>query len=200
MAPCGRHGARSSRRRGDIAGVAHIASRRGATGTPTPRRRAQQLADHDGIRTAESRGRRIRPRNGAERHERCASDWSETRRRQSRAVASRFAGTFATARASSCFERLDVVMPRLERAAIGVSVISRGLDDHARLSGSTHEPMASMGALLSALGEAIQALASQSPRWRWHGRLRAVTRRRARATRALRTRCVTAGTLGRRRR
>ena len=50
-------------------------------------------------------------------------------------------------------------MPRLERAAIGVSVISRGLDDHARLSGTTHEPMASMGALLSALGRAIQSLA-----------------------------------------
>jgi hypothetical protein len=50
-------------------------------------------------------------------------------------------------------------MPRLERAAIGVSVIARGLDDHARLSGSTHEPMASMGALLTALGESIRALA-----------------------------------------
>ncbi len=60
---------------------------------------------------------------------------------------------------SDLFERLEDVMPRLERAAIGVSVISRGLDDHARLSGTTHEPMASMGALLSALGRAIQSLA-----------------------------------------
>ena len=34
--------------------------------------------------------------------------------------------------------RYEDVMPRLERTAIGVSVISRGLDDHARLSG--HDP------------------------------------------------------------
>jgi len=53
--------------------------------------------------------------------------------------------------------RYEDVMPRLERAAIGVSVISRGLDDHARLSGSTHRPMPSMGALLVSLGNAIRA-------------------------------------------
>src|SRR5262249_32295402 len=32
-------------------------------------------------------------------------------------------------------QRFEEVMHRLERTAIGVSVISRGLDDHARLSG-----------------------------------------------------------------
>ena len=54
--------------------------------------------------------------------------------------------------------RFEDVMPRLERAAIGVSVISRGLDDHARLSGSIHKPMQSMGALLVGLGNAVRAL------------------------------------------
>lgn len=49
-------------------------------------------------------------------------------------------------------------MPRLERTAIGVSVISRGLDDHAHLSGTTHRAMPAMGALLAALGGAVQAL------------------------------------------
>ena len=54
--------------------------------------------------------------------------------------------------------RYEGVMPRLERTAIGVSVISRGLDDHARLSGTTHSAMPSMGALLVALGRAVGAL------------------------------------------
>ena len=54
--------------------------------------------------------------------------------------------------------RYEDVMPRLERTAIGVSVISRGLDDHARLSGTTHSAMPSMGALLVALGRAVGAL------------------------------------------
>src|SRR4051794_20392643 len=54
--------------------------------------------------------------------------------------------------------RYEDVMPRLERAAIGVSVMSRGLDDHARLSGSTHKPMQSMGALLISLGHAVRAV------------------------------------------
>jgi uncharacterized membrane protein YgaE (UPF0421/DUF939 family) len=55
--------------------------------------------------------------------------------------------------------RYENVMPRLERTAIGVSVISRGLDDHARLSGTTHSPMSAMGALLVALAGAVRALA-----------------------------------------
>ena len=54
--------------------------------------------------------------------------------------------------------RFEEVMPRLERTAIGISVISRGLDDHARLSGRAHQPMSSMGALLSALADAVSAL------------------------------------------
>ncbi|HZB71769.1 MAG TPA: aromatic acid exporter family protein [Acidimicrobiales bacterium] len=54
--------------------------------------------------------------------------------------------------------RYEEVLPRLERTAIGTSVISRGLDDHARLSGSSHRPMASMGALLCSLATVVRAL------------------------------------------
>ncbi len=53
--------------------------------------------------------------------------------------------------------RFEEVMPRLERTAIGVSVISRGLDDHARISGTTHKSMAAMGELLLALATAVRA-------------------------------------------
>jgi hypothetical protein len=103
-----------------------------------------------------------------------STDQTEEWRRTARTVRERLVGDASTAVESGresvrwnvrnrprieLFERLEDVMPRLERAAIGVSVISRGLDDHARLSGSTHEAMASMGALLSALGWSIQALA-----------------------------------------
>lgn len=54
--------------------------------------------------------------------------------------------------------RYEPAVPRLERAAIGVSVIARGLDDHARLSGTTHAAMGSMGELFNALAAAIAAL------------------------------------------
>jgi hypothetical protein len=54
--------------------------------------------------------------------------------------------------------RFEDVMPRLERTAIGVSVISRGLDDHARLSGTTHRAMPAMGELLIAVAGAVRAL------------------------------------------
>jgi uncharacterized membrane protein YgaE (UPF0421/DUF939 family) len=54
--------------------------------------------------------------------------------------------------------RYEEVMPRLERTAIGVSVISRGLDDHARLAGATHPAMPAMGALFIALATAVRAL------------------------------------------
>ena len=54
--------------------------------------------------------------------------------------------------------RYEEVMLRLERTAIGVSVISRGLDDHARLTGTTHRAMPAMGALLIALASAVRAL------------------------------------------
>ena len=55
--------------------------------------------------------------------------------------------------------RYEAAVPRLERAAIGVSVIARGLDDHARLSGTTHAAMRSMGELFQSLAAAIDALA-----------------------------------------
>lgn len=52
----------------------------------------------------------------------------------------------------------EEVLPRLERTAIGVSVISRGLDDYAHLSGPTHPPIPAMGALLAGLADAVRAL------------------------------------------
>ena len=54
--------------------------------------------------------------------------------------------------------RYEDVLPRLERTAIGVSALSRGLDDHAHLSGTTHQAMPDMGALLVALAEAVRTL------------------------------------------
>ena len=60
--------------------------------------------------------------------------------------------------------RYEEVLPRLERTAIGVSVISRGLDDHARLSGTSHQPMASMAALLESLAAAVKALVERRAR------------------------------------
>jgi uncharacterized membrane protein YccC len=54
--------------------------------------------------------------------------------------------------------RYEEVLPRLERTAIGVSVISRGLDDHARLAGSTHQAMPAMGSLFVALAGTVRAL------------------------------------------
>jgi hypothetical protein len=54
--------------------------------------------------------------------------------------------------------RYEDVLPRLQRTAIGVSVISRGLDDHARLSGASHRPMAAMGALLISLASVVRGL------------------------------------------
>jgi uncharacterized membrane protein YgaE (UPF0421/DUF939 family) len=53
--------------------------------------------------------------------------------------------------------RFEEVMPRLERTAIGVSMISRGLDDHAHISGTTHKSMPAMGKLLLALAAAVRA-------------------------------------------
>ena len=55
--------------------------------------------------------------------------------------------------------RYEEVLPRLERTAIGVSVISRGLDDHAHLAtGAGHDAMPGMGELLIALAGAVRAL------------------------------------------
>jgi hypothetical protein len=53
--------------------------------------------------------------------------------------------------------RYEAIMPRLERTAIGVSVISRGLDDHARLAEAEHPAMPAMGALFVALAGAVRA-------------------------------------------
>jgi hypothetical protein len=53
--------------------------------------------------------------------------------------------------------RYEAIMPRLERTAIGVSVISRGLDDHARLAAAAHPAMPGMGALFVALAGAVRA-------------------------------------------
>ncbi len=54
--------------------------------------------------------------------------------------------------------RYEQVVPRLERTAIGVSVISRGLDDHAHLAGTSHAAMPAMGALFMALAGAVRVL------------------------------------------
>jgi hypothetical protein len=54
--------------------------------------------------------------------------------------------------------RYEELMPRLERTAIGVSVISRGLDDQARLTGAEHPAMPDMGALLVSLAHALRAV------------------------------------------
>ena len=55
--------------------------------------------------------------------------------------------------------RYEEIMPRLERTAIGVSVISRGLDDHARLAAEAHPAMPAMGALFVALAGAVRTSA-----------------------------------------
>ena len=62
------------------------------------------------------------------------------------------------------FGRFEEVMPQLERTAIGVSVISRGLDDHARLGGTTHAAMPAMGALLVALANAVRVVRARAAR------------------------------------
>ena len=52
-------------------------------------------------------------------------------------------------------------MPRLERTAIGVWAIARGLEDHAQLTGGEHRPMEAMGALLPALGDLVRVFAAE---------------------------------------
>jgi uncharacterized membrane protein YgaE (UPF0421/DUF939 family) len=63
---------------------------------------------------------------------------------------------------TDALRRYEEAIPRLERTAIGVSVISRGLDDHARLAGTTHRAMPAMGSLLVALAAAVRALADDT--------------------------------------
>jgi uncharacterized membrane protein YgaE (UPF0421/DUF939 family) len=55
--------------------------------------------------------------------------------------------------------RYEELLPRLERTAIGVSVIARGLDDHARLTGVSHPALPALGALFMALAAVVRALA-----------------------------------------
>jgi uncharacterized membrane protein YgaE (UPF0421/DUF939 family) len=57
--------------------------------------------------------------------------------------------------------RFEDELPQLRRAAIGVSVISRGLDDQAHLAPAAHAPMRAMGALLTALAGLIRAFAGE---------------------------------------
>lgn len=51
--------------------------------------------------------------------------------------------------------RYEDAMPCLERTAIGVWAIARGLDDHARLRNEPHAAMPAMGALFASLAAAI---------------------------------------------
>jgi hypothetical protein len=51
--------------------------------------------------------------------------------------------------------RYEDAMPCLERTAIGVWAIARGLDDHARLGDEPHRAMPAMGALFASLAAAI---------------------------------------------
>ena len=53
------------------------------------------------------------------------------------------------------------VMPRLERTAIGVWAIARGLEDHAQLTGGEHRPMEAMGALLAVPRELVRVFAGE---------------------------------------
>ena len=51
--------------------------------------------------------------------------------------------------------RYEDAMPCLERTAIGVWAIARGLDDHARLHDEPHRAMPAMGALFASLAAAV---------------------------------------------
>ena len=57
--------------------------------------------------------------------------------------------------------RFEDEMPRLGRAAIGVWVIARVLDDQARLAETAHPAMPTMGALLGALADLIRAFTGE---------------------------------------
>jgi uncharacterized membrane protein YgaE (UPF0421/DUF939 family) len=57
--------------------------------------------------------------------------------------------------------RYEEALPRFERTAIGVSVIARGLDDHARIFGASHDAMPALGELLLALADLVRAVRSQ---------------------------------------
>jgi hypothetical protein len=101
------------------------------------------------------------------------TEQTETWRRSARAVRERMVDQVAEAvgdgrhsarwnfrdrRHIEVLGRYEELLPRLERTAIGVSVISRGLDDQARLMKSGHAPMPEMGSLLVTLAHAVRAV------------------------------------------
>ena len=53
--------------------------------------------------------------------------------------------------------RFEQALPRLERTAIGVWTLARGLDDHASLTGGEHHEMPDMAALLAAVSGLVRA-------------------------------------------
>ncbi|HTN78335.1 MAG TPA: FUSC family protein [Acidimicrobiales bacterium] len=55
--------------------------------------------------------------------------------------------------------RLEDLLPRAERVAIGVSAIARTLDEFAQESEGEHAPMPKLSALLVALGDAVRSVA-----------------------------------------
>jgi len=57
--------------------------------------------------------------------------------------------------------RYEDVLPRLERTAIGVSVIARGIDDLSHHAGGVHAPMPDAGALLTALADLVRVTAAE---------------------------------------
>ena len=91
---------------------------------------------------------------------RAAVDSSTKQSRPSATEGRPLGGTCEIDVTSKSSTRFEEVLPRLERTAIGVSVISRGLDDHARIAGTTHRAMPAMGALLIALAAAVRATAT----------------------------------------
>ena len=110
---------------------------------------------------------------GAGLHQPWSTDQTAEWRREARTVRDRLVGDAAESvgnvresarwnvrdrRHIGTLGRYEEVLPRLQRTAIGVSVISRGLDDHARLSGASHRPMAAMGVLLSSLATVVREL------------------------------------------
>ncbi len=58
--------------------------------------------------------------------------------------------------------RYEEALPRLERTAIGVWTLARGLDDHAELTGGTHREMPDMAALLAAVATLVRGFTADA--------------------------------------
>lgn len=58
--------------------------------------------------------------------------------------------------------RYEEALPRLERTAIGVWTLARGLDHHATLNGGEHHEMPDMAALLAAVAELVRAFTADA--------------------------------------